>query len=148
MKTTHRRATLADAEQLSELRKRSILELAPRGMPVALAEQWAIKGTTNEMQRKIREMDVWIAEANGRSVGWVAIREDCLEGLYTDPEYERRGIGTQLLELAEELVRRNGAHAIRAEASWNSEEFYLRRGYEPTGPRPPDGARPITKQFA
>jgi putative acetyltransferase len=99
------------------------------------------------MERKIREMEVWVAEVNGRAVGWVAIHGDYLEGLYTDPDFEKRGIGTQLLALAEQLVRQNGANTIRAEASRNSEEFYFRRGYEATGPRPGDGARPILKQL-
>ena len=94
MKTTHRKAAPDDAKQLVDLRERSILELAPRGMPIAQAESWASKATTEGMDRKIREMEVWVAEINGKAVGWVAICGDYLEGLYTDPEFEKRGIGS------------------------------------------------------
>ena len=41
----HRRATLSDAARLFEVRRRSILELAPSGMSVAEAEAWANKLT-------------------------------------------------------------------------------------------------------
>jgi putative acetyltransferase len=67
--------------------------------------------------------------------------------LYTHPEFERRGIGTELLGLAEELMRDAGVEVIRLEASSNAEEFYLRRGYLPAGPRPVDGATPLVKRL-
>jgi len=81
------------------------------------------------------------------SRGWGAIRGDKLEGLYTDPVFAGRGIGTGLLRLLEGLMRERGIPSVRAEASSNAEEFYLRRGYEPTGARTPDGAQPISKQL-
>jgi len=148
MEPRHRNATLGDAVRLFELRRKSILELAPKGMSVAQAATWATKLTVAGMEEKIRETDVWVAETNDEIVGWVAIRGDCLDGLYTDPKYVQQGIGTGLLTLAEKLMRDAGVEVIHLEASWNSEEFYLRRGYEPTGPRPSDGARPLVKRFS
>ena len=44
-----------------------------------------------------------------------------------------------------EYLRGRGMQAIRADASWNSEGFYIRQGYEPLGPRPADNARPMRK---
>jgi len=82
----HRPATLADATRLFELRRKSILGLAPQGMSVAEAENWAAKLTVHGMEQKLRTMDVWVAEIDGRAVGWGATRGDKLEGLYTDPE--------------------------------------------------------------
>jgi putative acetyltransferase len=78
-------------------------------------------------------------------VGWGAIAGDCLEGLYTDPDFAGRGIGTELLGVLERLMRNRGALAVRAEASANALGFYLRRGYRPIGPVSPEGARPIMK---
>lgn len=143
----HRKATRRDAKRLFELRRKSILELAPSGMAVAQSERWAVAVTIEGMEQKIREMEVWVAEVKGTIVGWVAMRGDCLEGLYTDPEFAGRGVATELLGLAEQWMRERGIETIRAEASWNSEAFYLRRGYEPAGPRPSDGARPIVKRL-
>jgi putative acetyltransferase len=50
--------------------------------------------------------------------------------------------------MLEALMRERGILAVRAEASSNAEAFYLRRGYEPIGPRTPEGAQPITKRLS
>jgi putative acetyltransferase len=147
VKATYRLATLGDAKRLFELRRKSIIALAPKGMSVAQAEIWAANLTVAGMERKIRELEMWIVELNDTVVGWGAIRGGQLEGLYTDPEFVGRGFGTELLGVLEGLMRERGILAVRAEASSNAEEFYLRRGYEPIGPRTLEGARPITKRL-
>jgi len=143
----HRPATLDDAPRLFEVRRRSILELAPSGMPVADAEAWAKQLTPAGMERKVSEFEIWIAELDDVVAGWGAIRGDVLEQLYTAPEYAGQGIGAALLDRLEALMRGRGIDAIHAEASSNAKAFYLRRGYRETGPQTPVGAWPITKQF-
>jgi putative acetyltransferase len=116
-------------------------------MSVSDAKIWAKNLSVPGMELKIREMEILVAEINGRVVGWGAIRGDRLEGLYTDPDFAGRGIGTELLRRLEVLMRSYGIRTIRAEASLNAEGFYLRRGYEPLGP--PFGAgRQIIKRLA
>ncbi len=148
VKTTLRQATPEDARRLFDIRQKSIIALAPKGMPVAWAEMWAADLTIVGMRRKIRELEIWIAELDGTVVGWGAIHGDRLEGLYTAPEFAGQGIGTQLLGLLERLMRDRGALNVHAEASANAEEFYHRRGYRAAGDRTPEGARPITKKLS
>jgi putative acetyltransferase len=100
------------------------------------------------MERKIRDLEIWVAEVNNRVAGWGGIHGDRLEGLYTDPDFASRGIGTELLDLLEASMRQRGIPAVFAEASANAEQFYLRRGYEPTGVRTPEGAQPIRKRLS
>ena len=144
---THRPATPEDATRLFELRRKSIIAFAPSGMSVLEAEIWAANLTVPGMQLKIREMEIWVAEISGRMVAWGAIRGDRLEGLYTDPEFASQGIGSELLIKLEALMRARGIRRISADASSNAEGFYLRRGYEPTGPRRGE-VRQITKLLA
>jgi putative acetyltransferase len=147
MKAVHRLATLDDANRLFELRRRSITELAPKAMSIVEAARWAEKSTVAGRERKIRELEIWVSIVSENVVGWGAIRAERVEGLYTDPEFAGRGIGTELLELLEALMRGRGIPAVCAEASSNAEIFYLRRGYERTGPRTSEGAQPITKRL-
>ncbi len=147
MIATHRLATPKDATRLFELRRESIIALAPHGMSVSDAEIWAKNLSVPGMERKIRKMEILVAEINGKVVGWGAIRGDWLEGLYTDPDFADRGIGTELLNKLEVLMRTRGIRAIRAKASLNAEGFYLRRGYEPLGP-PLGNGRQIIKRLA
>jgi len=143
----HRRATFEDVPRLFEVRRRSILELAPSGMPVEDAEAWAMKLTPAGMEQKLREFEIWIAELDDVIAGWGAICGDVLEQLYTAPEYAGQGVGAALLDRLEALMRGRGIAAIHAEASSNAKAFYLRRGYRETGGQTPIGAWPITKQL-
>jgi putative acetyltransferase len=145
MKAQYRLATLDDSNRLFDLRRRSITELAPKGMSSAEAESWAESLAPAGMDGKIRDLEIWIAEISKTVVGWGAIRADRIEGLYIAPEFAGQGVGTELLGLIEELMQARGILAAHADASSNSEIFYLLRGYERSGPRTSNGAQPIRK---
>ena len=147
MGAVHCLATSADAKRLFEIRRTSILELAPSGMPAEAVDLWANSLSLVGMKRKLRELEIWVAEPDGKAVGWGAIRGDTLEGLYTAPEFAARGVGADLLAMLEGLMRERGVPAVRAEASSNALNFYLRRGYRANGPQTPEGAWPIVKQL-
>ena len=136
---------LSDAEALYALRQGSILELAPSGMSLDQARAWAAKGDLESMVRRLQDTEVWVAEIDGVLVAWIGLRDDYLDALYVHPAHARRGIGTYLLEQVENLLRSRGVRAIRADASWNAEGFYLRHGYEPLGARPPNDPWPMRK---
>src|SRR5579864_3401769 len=108
-------------------------------MPVEEARAWAAKLTLAGMERKLCELETWLAEQDGILAGWGAIRGDRLEGLYTHPEFARAGVGARLLGMLEGLMRERGVVAVRAEASANARDFYLRRGYAPAGRRTDEG---------
>lgn len=145
MGAIHRMATLDDAGRLHCIRRRSILALAPPLMAAVEAEVWAAKLTLAGMEQKLRDLEIWLAELDGVVAGWGAIRGGCLEGLYTAPEFAGRGVGGDLLEMLERLMRGRGIAAVAAEASPNALAFYIRRGYWENGPRAGNGAWPITK---
>jgi putative acetyltransferase len=151
---TFRPAVPGDAARLFELRTASIRQLASRELSAVEIFEWAARVTFADMERRIREMEVWVAEAPdargaARTIlGWMAVDGERLEGLYTDPRFERRGVATQLLDAAEDLVRRRGGERLRADASRNAEAFYFRRGYAPEGPPLPHGPQPVVKRLA
>src|SRR5579862_4744623 len=92
-----RKATLIDVPRLWELRRDSIIELAQEDMGIAQAEAWANTMTVTGMEERFSRTEIWVAERGGTVIGWIAIRDDFVDGLYTDPSYARQGIGTQLL---------------------------------------------------
>jgi putative acetyltransferase len=147
MGAVYRLAMPNDASRLHDIRRRSILELAPPTMPVAEAQAWASQLTPARMEQKLRELEVWVAELDGAVVGWGAIRGDMLESLYAAPEFAGQGVGAGLLGMLEGLMRDRGFPSVHAEASPNARDFYLRRGYRAAGPRTPKGAWPIAKEL-
>ena len=66
MKAVHRPATLGDVNRLFELRRQSITKLAAKAMSLTDAASWAEKLTIAGMEKKIRELEIWVAEVNGR----------------------------------------------------------------------------------
>jgi putative acetyltransferase len=147
MRAVYRLAMREDASRLYIIRRRSILELAPPTMPAAEAQAWASKLTRSGMERKLHELEVWVAEVDGVVAGWGAIRGDTLEGLYVAAEFAGQGVGAGLLGMLEGLMRERGFPSVQAEASLNARGFYLRRGYRVTGPQTPEGAWPIAKEL-
>jgi len=145
---SHRLATSGDAPRLFDVRRRSILELATPAMSIADAEAWAGQLNLAGMEQKLRDLEIWIAEAEDVVAGWGGIRDDHLEALYTAPEFAAQGVGAALLDRLEGLMRERGFAAARAEASPNALAFYLRRGYRVTGPKTPVGAWPIARQLS
>jgi GNAT superfamily N-acetyltransferase len=143
-----RKATLIDVPRLWQLRRDSIIELAPEGMTIAQAEAWAATMTVTGMEQRFLETEIWVGETDVIIAGWIAMREDYIDGLYTDPRYRRQGVATQLLCLAERLMTERAIQIIRLEASLNAEHFYLRRGYLPTTARVPNEAIPMEKRIS
>ena len=142
-----RKATLIDVPRLWQLRRDSIIELAPEGMAIAQAEAWAGTLTVTGMEQRFLETEIWVGEIDGIIAGWIAMREDYIDGLYTDPRCARQSVATQLLCLAERLISERAIQIIRLEASLNAEHFYLRRGYLPTAVRVPNEAIPMEKRY-
>ena len=145
MGAIHRMATLDDAGRLYCIRRQSILVLAPPLMAAVEAELWAAKLSLAGMEQKLRDLEIWLAELDGIVAGWGAIRGGYLEGLYTAPEFAGRGVGADLLDMLERLMRGRGISAIEAEASSNALAFYIRRGYRANGLQAQNGAWLIAK---
>src|SRR6476646_7125929 len=146
MASVYRPAMREDASRLYDIRRQSILELAPPTMAAPEAQAWTKRLTLSGMERKLQDLEIWVAEFNGVVVGWGAIRGDMLEGLYTAPEFAGQGVGAGLLIWLEALMREREFRSVRLEASSNARGFYLRRGYRATGPQTADGAWPMVKE--
>jgi len=141
-----RPALREDASRLHDIRRRSILELAPAEMSGAEVQAWAERLTLDRMARKLRELEVWVVECEGVVAGWGAVRGGRLEGLYIAAECAGQGIGAGLLDRLERLIFERGFPLVHLEASANARGFYLRFGYRAIGPRTPQGAWPMVKR--
>ena len=141
-----RRAETTDEEALGSVRRASILGLAAPAISVEQAEAWANGAAADRIARAIREHDVWVA-VEEVAIGWVEVDRDRVAALYVSPTCSRRGVGSNLLLLAETAVRSAGYATARLEAGQNALGFYLRRGYLRCGPQLPDGSWPLTKDL-
>jgi putative acetyltransferase len=77
MGAVYRLAMCNDASGLYEVRRQSILELAPPKISVAEAQAWAAQLTRSGMERKLRELKMG-CRAGWRGGRMAAIRDDRL----------------------------------------------------------------------
>ncbi len=81
-----------------------------------------------------RHEEVWLAEEDGRPLGFLAIERsqrdglDVLEKLYVDPDAQNQGVGTALLEHAKAL-RPDGLVLWVFQKNDGARRFYERHGF-------------------
>lgn len=77
-----------------------------------------------------------IAKEDGEIIGYVSVIIDTgvaqIEPLMVKTDLKRKGIGTKLLQDAEEKAKSLGAHKIWLEtgSDWQAKDFYEKHGYQ------------------
>jgi N-acetylglutamate synthase-like GNAT family acetyltransferase len=75
---------------------------------------------------------LWLAEGDSIE-GFVEIDGNEVSKLFIRGDGARRGIGSQLLEVALEQVRASGARSAYLEATLTAEPFYAHHGFQKIG---------------
>ncbi len=76
--------------------------------------------------------ETWLADADGAAVAVLVLDGDEIDQLYVDPDWQRRGIGTELVRLAQQ--RRPGGLALWTFlANLPARRFYERHGFVAVG---------------
>lgn len=87
---------------------------------------------------QIRSGDVFVLEFDGQIAGFAALlpRPDGdveLDGLFVDPEFQRRGIATALVEHCARIVLARGSRALHVLGNPHAEKFYFSCGFKAIG---------------
>jgi ribosomal protein S18 acetylase RimI-like enzyme len=77
-----------------------------------------------------RDHEIWVAEDEGRVVGFAALGETTLGHLYVHPDHQGRGLGTALLNTTKEL-RPGGFTLWTFPANEQACRFYESHGLRP-----------------
>lgn len=96
-----------------------------RGQSFLPEEHW------RAMEPEIRELqavaDVWVVEERGEIVAFMAMLDDLIGGLFTQPDHQGRGYGRALVELAHEL--HDPVFVEVFEVNERARAFYRARGF-------------------
>lgn len=122
-----RRSTPDDAEKILALQAIALRGLSPSYSPQQLESliwsQASIRFTQDEINI--------VAEYENILVGFASLLMDSsqVSGVYVDPKFVRRGIGSQLLGSIEEIATNEGLQRIQVIASLDAVSFYQKNGY-------------------
>jgi GNAT superfamily N-acetyltransferase len=119
-----RRGVAADAAAVAEVYLESRRAARPRIPPVphtdAEVRDWFARIV-------LAEHEVWVAEGRGHIVAVMVLRAEWVDQLYVRPDVQRRGIGSQLLDVAK---RRHGRLRLYTfEANEAARDFYEKHGF-------------------
>lgn len=154
---THRLATLDDLEVLHTVMGRSIGQLQSAFLtPEQVAASHKVMGLDTQL---LKDGTYFMIVSNGRVAGcggWsfratlyggdesVVAREPerldpatdaaKIRAMYTDPDFIRRGIGTQVMQLCEDAARDAGFKRVELMATVAGIPLYRKQGYESSAP--------------
>jgi ribosomal protein S18 acetylase RimI-like enzyme len=128
-----RTAREADFDALTELWERSA-----RSSHAFMADDEFVELIPRIRDLLLPSMDVWIAESDGETLGFVGARDEHVELLYVAPEAQGKGIGPQLLA---QVADGTGPRSVEVYADNTvGLGFYLSQGFRETRRDPTDGA--------
>lgn len=128
-----RTAREADFDALTELWERSA-----RSSHAFMDDEEFVELIPRIRDLLLPSMDVWVAESDGQTLGFVGARRDHVELLYIAPEAQGRGLGPALLSHVDGGA---GPHSVEVYAG-NAVGlgFYLSQGFRETRRDPTDAA--------
>jgi putative acetyltransferase len=133
-----RRAHTADAAAIASAHRDSIRSIGPRFYPPEVVEAWGAGLTPKLYVTAMERGEVFFVavgplDGEPAVLGFATHRiDDAQDGasVYVRGGVARRGIGTELLRLAEEHALAHGATSLHIQASLAGVEFYKANGFD------------------
>jgi len=118
-----RRATAADAAAIGALHRHTMRTSLP-----FLPQLHSVADVVGFVGRTLLpQNEIWVAEADGRIVGYIAFAPGWINQLYVHPDAQGRGIGAQLLERA--LADGSSRRLWTFQQNQRARKFYEDRGF-------------------
>jgi GNAT superfamily N-acetyltransferase len=118
-----------DGEALADLHRRAIMATPDDDYTPEQKQGW-VHGIRPELYapKGGSVMDVAVAP-NGRPIAFCHYKDDEILGLYVDPNWQKRGVGRDLLARAEQAIATSGHASIRITGTVSALNFYVANGY-------------------
>ena len=127
-----RNAVIDDAVIMKELHDRAVMELCRNDYSTEQLLGWINKSPLEKYVWRLETQKIFIAEKDGRMLGYVrwypTTKELC--SICVEPEFARQGIGTMLMEHAYKDAKDHNANALWLDASLTAVAFYQVLGWE------------------
>lgn len=119
------------ADDVMRITQTVIKSVYPRYYPAGAVQFFSDHHSPERVAEDIAAGLVYILKTEGHPVGTVTVKGCCINRLFVLPEYQRRGFGRALLDLAENIISKNYP-AAEMDVSLPAKSIYLKRGYKET----------------
>jgi GNAT superfamily N-acetyltransferase len=109
----------------------TILSVYPKYYPAGAVRFFSEHHSDEKILNDILTGKVYLLETEGGTAGTVTISGNEINRLFVLPGHQGRGYGSQLMDFAEQMIRRESDTVI-LDASLPAKKMYLQRGYRST----------------
>jgi len=125
-----RKAKLNDAKRASLMVGKTLEEINSKDYNTSQIEVFKEKNTVEEIRKRIKESDMYLAFAGDKLVGSVAFHNKRFWQLYVRPSFVGKGVGSALMDYIEIFARKKGLKKVKLYSTITAKDFYLERGYK------------------
>lgn len=125
------KASVSDMAAVTNITQTTIRAVYPKYYPQGAVDFFSTHHSDEKISADISSGFVYLLKYEGRSAGTVTISENHINRLFVLPEYQGRGFGRALMDMAEDTIFRC-FDKIELDASLPAKRIYLKRGYKET----------------
>ena len=120
-----------DYAALARLRRQTIRNVNNSDYPEDTIRNWSAKARAQDFRESADSCMRWVALDANRIIGFCEHNFACeISRIYVHKDYLRKGVGSRLLKLADEFLRKHGCTEIRVESTVTAKDFYEKNGYK------------------
>jgi GNAT superfamily N-acetyltransferase len=124
-----RRAISLDADGISRVIVRALRETNSRDYPPHVITAVAENFSPERVAVLLMTRQVYVALIDGAIVGTASLDGSAVRSVYVDPVYQRKGVGTRLMDILESAAKEQSIAILGVPSSITAESFYRKRGY-------------------
>lgn len=127
-----RRYKDSDIPEISKIYYKTVHEVNSKDYTQEQIKAWAPEVYPDRFwEERFKHFDVYVAEQDGEVLGFVELEEtghiDCF---YVRHDWQRRGVGTKLLDRVEKRAEELDISRLYADVSVTAKPFFENRGFE------------------
>ncbi len=121
-------ATISDAKEMHRIHTNAVKETCKDFYTKKQIDVWLEGRTPEGYHEGINKGDMYVAENNGRIVGFGHAIPGEIVAVFVDPISHKKGIGKMLLEYGLKISLK-GHQKVKVESTVNAEGFYKKHGF-------------------
>jgi putative acetyltransferase len=118
-----------DAVDIARLRRAAILNIKSQDYPKDVIKMWAAQRNANFFRTNSNKYKRWVALEKDKIIGFVEHDfKGELSRIYIHKDYQGKGVGSLLIDQAEESMKKLGFKKFTLESTIGAKKFYEKKG--------------------